>query len=186
MRSRALTLLAAAYVAAAAYGFSDPRLRAGADAIADGRVWTLLTSGLQPQGPAAAAQIAVLGAVVAAVIVREGPVTWWAAALAGHVGSALVAYAAIAGAVWLGSAAAQRAGDQPDFGVSCVLGGSFGALLASGIVRGNVLVTAVGGAALLVSLPLSVGWYEVEHVLAVLLGAAVAWPLVRAREARWT
>jgi hypothetical protein len=183
---RALTLLAAGYVAAAAWGFSDPSLRASADAVGDGRVWTLLTSALQPQAPARLAQVVVLALLVLVVIVREGPVTWWASALAGHVGSALVAYAAIAVATWLGSAAADRAGDQPDFGVSCVIGGSAGALLASGLVRGDRVAAAAGGFGLLVSLPLSLGWYDVEHVLSVLLGAGAAWPLVRRRHLAWT
>jgi hypothetical protein len=183
---RTPTLLAACYVAAAAWGFSDPSLRAGADAVVDGRVWTLLTSALQPQGPAPLAQVVVLALVALVVIVREGPVVWWAAALAGHVLSALVAYGAIAVAAWLGSAAAARAGGRPDFGISCVLGGSAGALLAGGLVRGDRVATAAGGFALLVSLALSLGWYDVEHALSVLLGAAAAWPLIRRRSPAWT
>jgi hypothetical protein len=43
---------------------------------------------------------------------RHGAVTWWLAALAGHVGSALLAYAIIAVADALGSASAGRVEDD--------------------------------------------------------------------------
>jgi hypothetical protein len=46
-RARAiLTQLAGAYAVAAAIGFPEPRLKAGADRVADGRVRTLVRSAL--------------------------------------------------------------------------------------------------------------------------------------------
>ena len=185
MPRRLLTILAAVYVVAAAIGFASSGLEASADRIADARVWTLLTSALQPDGPWPLAQIALLAVLSAAVIVRFGPVTWWASALAGHVGSALIAYAAIGIADALGVASADRAGGQPDFGVSCVVGGSVGALLGAGYASGDRRATAVGLAGLVISVPFSLGWYDVEHVLSVLLGAAAAWSITsRRRDAR--
>ena len=201
-RDRGLALLAVAYFAAVARGFPDADLRASAEAVADGRLWLLLTSALDGQGDAPLLQVSAAAAVAALVVAREGPLAWWASALAGHVGSALLAYAAIGAAVALGSSGAERVAGRPDFGVSCVLGGGVGALLVSGVVslrrdraaprdggartgpaRGDVLATAVGVAGALVLLPGSLGWYGVEHPLSIALGAAAAWPLARARRA---
>ena len=55
-----------------------------------------------------------------------------AAALSAHVVSPLFAYGMIGLAVGLGSIRRERAADDPDYGVSCVLAGSLGALFASG------------------------------------------------------
>lgn len=116
-----------------------------------------------------------------AVILREGPVTWWLAAIAGHVGSALLAYALIAIAALLGSDGADRAADDPDFGVSCVLGASVGALLASAVLArrdgardaGTTVALAAGLAGAAAMLALSAGWLDAEHGLSVVLGASV-------------
>jgi hypothetical protein len=157
-------LLAAAYFAVAAVGIVAP---ASADAVAGGRVWLLLTSGLAAQAPAPLAQVAITAAVAALVIARLGAAAWWRAALAGHVLSALIVYALI------GLAGATEAATEPDYGVSCVLGASLGALLT---VRRDRVATTVGVLGALALLPLSFGWLGLEHPLSVAIGAAVtAW-----------
>lgn len=126
--------------------------------------------------------MAIAAIAAGAVILREGPATWWLAAIAGHVGSALLAYALIAVASLLGSDDADRAADDPDFGVSCVLGASLGALLASAVLArregardaGTTVALAAGLAGAAAMLALSAGWLDAEHGLSVALGAAVA------------
>jgi hypothetical protein len=57
-----------------------------------------------------------------------GPATFWLAAAAGHLGSALLAYAGI-GLLWLiGPADVDSVAEAPDFGISCVVAGVLGAL----------------------------------------------------------
>ena len=163
-RERVLTALAAAYFAVAAIGIVAP---ASAEAVARGRVWLLLTSALAAQGAAPLAQVALAAAVAALAISRIGVAAWWRAALAGHVGSALIAYALI------GLAGAEHAANTPDYGVSCVLGASLGALLT---VRGDRVARTVGVVGTLALLALSSGWIGLEHPLSVAIGAAVtAW-----------
>ena len=66
-----------------------------------------------------------------------------------------------------------------------MIGASVGALLGGGYASGDRRATAVGLAGLVISVPFSLGWYDVEHVLSVLLGAAAAWSLTsRRRDAR--
>jgi hypothetical protein len=187
-RSRLLAVLAAAYFVVAALEVAGPGLRASADAVGDGRVWLLVTSALDPQGAWPLAQVAVSAALALAIAVRDGIRTWWAAAIAGHVGSAVVVYLAIALAGALGVASARRVAVRPDYGVSCVLAAGVGALLASGLVAlrrddgrraGDVAAVAVGVAGGIVLAVLSVGWYASQHVVAVAIGAGVTWALVR-------
>lgn len=193
-RDRALVVLAIAYFATVAFGPFDHGVRSSADAVARGQVWLLLTSALGVRGDAPGLQIAAAAAVAALVIAREGPLTWWVAAVAGHVLSAVFAYALIGVAITLGSAGADRAAPQPDFGVSCVLGGSIGAALVSGVEglrshragrrAGDVLATGIGVTGALILIAFSIGWYAVEHVLSVAIGAAAAWPLIRSPSRR--
>jgi hypothetical protein len=144
-----------------------------ADAVADGHVLDLLTSGLAVDGSLVAWQIG-LGALAAALVIRrEGPVVWWLAALAGHVGSALITYALIGVATALGSASADASSDDPDYGISAVLAATLGALSASGVRAGDRLIVAVGIVAFVALLPFSIGWVDIEHPLAFGLGAAV-------------
>jgi hypothetical protein len=153
--------LAAAYFVVAAIGVYLP---ASADDVAHGRVWLLLTSGLEAADPWPLVQVAVAAAIAVLMIVRTDAWTWWRAALAGHIGSALIAYALIA------AAGAHEAAQTADYGVSCVLGASFGAALA---IPGLRLVGLAGTLALA---PLSFGWLGIEHPLSIALGFAVtAW-----------
>jgi hypothetical protein len=197
---RALLALAGAYFATVAFNIPDPGLHAGADAVAGGRLWSLITSALDPEGPLPLLQVAAAAGAAALLIACVGPLVWWAAALAGHVGSALVAYGAIGLASALGSGGAEHAAARPDFGISCVLGGTIGALLVTGaaglharraagrrprlVDRAAILAGALG---VLAILPFAAGWYGIEHPLAVVLGAAAAWRLTRrARAPRTT
>jgi hypothetical protein len=141
--------------------------------VARGQVWRLLTSGLVVEG-VAAPQIALTGLAVAAVVQLEGPLVWWGSALVGHVGSALIAYAVIGLAIVVGSSSAEAAADDDDFGISCVLGATLGALLASGLRRRDRTLAGVGLLGLVVLLPFSIDWYGPEHPLSFALGAGVA------------
>jgi hypothetical protein len=134
--------------------------------VGDGELWRLYTSGLVVDG-VAAPQIALTAAAAFVAIRAVGAVVWWIAVVVGHVGSALLTYAIIGIAILLGSEGAEAAADDPDFGISCVLGATLGVLFASGFR----LVGAVGFVLLL---PFSIDWYGPEHPLSFVLGAVVA------------
>jgi len=138
--------------------------------VADGELWRLLTSALVVEG-FAAPQIVLTAAAALAVIRLRGPLVWWAAVIAGHVGSALLAYAII------GIAGADSAADDPDFGISCVLGASLGALFACGW-------RVVGAVGFLLLLPFSIDWYGPEHPFSFVLGALVVGAADRLRGRR--
>ena len=140
-------------------------LQSSADQVADGELWRLFSSGLVVDG-VAAPQIALTALAAFGVIRLQGPAVWWAAVLVGHVGSALLAYAIVGVAVALGSGGAEAAANDPDFGISCVLGASLGALFASGW-------RVVGAVGFVLLLPFSLDWYGPEHPLSFVLGAAV-------------
>ena len=133
--------------------------------MADGQLWRLVSSGLVVDG-VAAPQIA-LTALAAFVAIRAvGPAVWWVAVIVGHVGSALLNYAIIGIAIELGSDGARAAADDPDFGISCVLGATLGALFASGF-------RVLGAISFLLLIPFSLDWYGPEHPLSFALGAGV-------------
>jgi hypothetical protein len=156
-----LTLLAAAYFAVAAVGIEDPALQASAEAVGGGRLWVLLTSALQPQGAFPLLQIAGAAGLAALLIARAGPRAWWCCALAGHVLSAAAVY------VLLGFD-----GAQPDYGISCVAGGTIGGLFVySRGSRGALAAALAGTGVLLVN---SRGRYGLEHPLSIAFGAAAA------------
>jgi hypothetical protein len=186
----ALTLLAAAYFVAIAVWNFGPSVYASVDDVEDGRVWLLVTSALEVDGRRPLLQVGLTALVAACVIVREGPRLWWSAALSAHVASALVAYGVIGIATGLGSDSAERVADDPDYGVSCVLAGSLGALLVSGLLgmragsvvhgaRADRVAVAAGAVGLLGLLTVTFGWYDMEHPLAFAVGAIVTWVLRR-------
>jgi hypothetical protein len=147
-------------------------LRSSADQVGDGELWRLFTSGLVVEGPAAP-QIA-LTAIASLLVIRlVGALVWWAAVLVGHVGSALVAYGIVGLAAELGSGGADAAGDDDDFGISCVLGATLGALFAAGLQRRDPLLVWTGVVGFLALMPFSIDWYGPEHPLSFVLGAAV-------------
>jgi hypothetical protein len=112
-------------------------------------------------------QIALAAAVAFVLIRRCGALTWWAVVLVGHVGSALLTYAIVGVASALGSAGADAAADDPDFGISCVLGATLGGLYASGL-------RVIGAIGFVAMIPFSLDWYGPEHPLSFVLGALVA------------
>jgi len=153
--------------------FDDPALHASAERVGEGRVWLLLTSALEPQGPYPLLQLAGAAVLAAVLVARAGTRVWLCAALAGHVLSAVVVYG-LMGLAGVGAAAAA----QPDYGISCVVGGTVGGLLVS--ARGSRLALAAGGLGAVALIPGTHGWYGLEHPLSIVFGAAAAWPLVRA------
>jgi hypothetical protein len=139
--------------------------------VANGELERLLSSALVVEGPLPLAQVGLGAGLTWVVMRRHGPRAWWGAALTGHVGSALVAYAFIALAVAAGMAP-DRIEDQPDFGISAVLAASAGALAAGALRRGERGLAFACLAGLAIMVALSVDWYGVEHPLAFALGAA--------------
>ncbi len=156
-----LTLLAAAYFAVAAVGIEDPALQASAEAVGDGRLWLLFTSALEPQGAYPLLQVAGAAGLAALLIARASARVWWCCALAGHVLSAVAVY------VVLGFD-----GAQPDYGISCVAGGTIGGLFVSSRGSRAALAAALAGTAVL--LVNSHGRYGLEHPLSIAFGAAAA------------
>ncbi|MBX5443255.1 MAG: hypothetical protein IRZ32_17235 [Solirubrobacteraceae bacterium] len=165
----------AAYVAALAaiQATGTPgwqQLASSPAAIADGRLWLLLTSGLVIDG-LPWLQLALLAVVLAVALDRLGAARLWAVALVAHVGAAVLAYAAI-GLLWLvDRTLVEGAVDEPDYGVSVVLAGELGALALAG---GRRMALFVG---LLVLGGIGVGVADasllanVEHLLGFVLGA---------------
>jgi hypothetical protein len=143
--------------------------------VARGRVWSLLTSALLvTRDPIV--QLVAAALLTVAAMQALGPATFWLAAAAGHVGSALLAYAGI-GLLWLiGRADVDSVVHAPDFGISCVVIGVLGALTvaASGRVPpGQRMLAIAAGVALWAVIP-PFGLAAVEHALAFALGAVAA------------
>jgi hypothetical protein len=148
--------------------------------VAHGQIWTLVTSAFVVSGPPVA-EIAGVAAVGALLILRQGPATFWRAALAGHIGSAVLAYAALGVLAAAGVHLTHRVLHNPDYGVSCVWAGVVGALGVSAIRRlhrrrrRGALAALIASYTVLLVLSLVVGaaLLRAEHTLALLLGAAV-------------
>jgi hypothetical protein len=172
-------LAAVALIEVVAPGLDPADVGSSPDAVAAGRLWRLLTSALIVEAGVPWLQIAVLAGVTALVLVLHGPIVWWLAALIGHVGSALLAYALIAVADALGSASAERVEDDWDYGISCVLAALCGVLFAGGVSRlrrggGGLDVALVVATSLgLLGWLVTIDWYGVEHLFAFALGAGV-------------
>ncbi len=154
-----------------------PDLASSPQKIADGQVWTLLSSAFLVDGPPVV-QIAAV-AVLAAVLVRfRGSFVFWRAALAGHVTATVLTYAGV-GALWvLDRSATAGVVTSPDYGISCVWAGGLGAVAAGAWgARGRApraQAVVVGSVSMLAGLTaFSTGLAQVEHVLAFALGALV-------------
>jgi hypothetical protein len=137
-------------------------------AIAHGRVWLLLSSGLVIEG-LPWAQLSVVTVVLVVALRQLGAVRLWIVALTAHLGAALIAYTAVA-VLWLVHRSWVDA-DEPDYGISVVLAGELGALAARGGRRMGLLV----GAAALIGFGIGVADSSVlanaEHLLGFGLGA---------------
>ncbi len=151
-------------------------LASSPDAIAHGRGWLLLTSGLVVDG-IPSVQLVVLAAVLGVALARLGTVRLWIVALSAHVGAALIAYLGVL-VLWLvdpGSVDPR----EPDYGVSVVLAGELGALAVTG---GRRMALTVGALALVgfgIGLGESSVLANVEHVLGFAIGAGAIWVLDR-------
>jgi hypothetical protein len=167
-----------------AFGFPEPEdVALTPAALADGKVWLLVTSALLVSGPAVL-ELAGVSLSAALLVRRESAAAFWRAAVAGHVGGTLIAYAGV-GLLWLADrTTVDGIVNNRDFGVSAVWLGVLGALFASawrprGGPRGQyehvvMILCATGAVIGAVFFPPLSG---AEHALAFLAGAAVqlAW-----------
>jgi hypothetical protein len=143
--------------------------------VARGRVWSLLTSALLvTRDPIV--QLVAAALLTVAAMQALGPATFWLAAAAGHVGSALLAYAGIGLLRLIGRADVDSVVHAPDFGISCVVIGVLGALTVAASGRrspGWRMLAIAAGVALWAVIP-PFGLAAVEHALAFALGAVAA------------
>jgi hypothetical protein len=100
----------------------------------EGKVWLLLTSAFVADKPTAASLLA-FAAFAIAVLVMCGPRLLWASALAGHLGSAVAVYAAIAAARAVVPTAFENVLSLSDYGTSAMIGAWLGALAAVAWMR---------------------------------------------------
>lgn len=171
-------LVAVVVIAGLRVGDHTPSIRGFAstpDLIADGHLWTLLTSAL----PVSRFPFAEIAGMVAAMwgvwrVVGIGAV--WAAGLAAHIGSTLVVYAGIGG-LWLidhGSVGDQL--DRRDYGISAIWLGELGFLTTALWPRNRRAAVGVGVSSLVVSvglLPIAGPMATAEHLLALTIGAVL-------------
>lgn len=201
MRDRLLTAAALAWLATVVliavfgFGIGPSEIGSSPDTLTDGRIPRMLASSLLVEDEWRYPQLALLLFVSLLLLARAGAVTWWLAALLGHLGSALLAYAIIGLAVALGSGSAEAATDDWDYGTSCVLSAQLGALAygawraraarrrtglrardAAAHARAEVLDRAILllAAGSLIFFVVTIGWYGVEHLFAFAIGLAVA------------
>jgi hypothetical protein len=97
------------------------------DDLVTGRLWLLPLSGLIVDGTSWN-QLALLAEIAAALVVLAGARTFWRAAIAGHVGSTLIAYALLGVLALTDPSSVGDLFRDPDYGVSCVWAGCVGAL----------------------------------------------------------
>jgi hypothetical protein len=156
------------------------------------QVWRLFSSGLIVRGAVPFVQLAVLIAVAVEVMRRQGPVLWAVAAVGGHVLSAVVAYWVMQVEIWKRDGGAYVAAGWHDYGISCLLAGSLGALCADAVLRWRATrsrregaLAAFLGLLAIGTAPLALSWYGVEHGLSFATGAVVI-ALVGRRSGRGT
>jgi hypothetical protein len=146
-------------------------------AMAAGRLWTLVTSGVIIAGPPVP-QLLMTGIVAVVVVRLAGARTWWLSAVAGHFGATFVAYAGIAAVYIVDRPTAEGVVHAPDYGISAVWAATTGTLLVL-LHRAGVhpRLTAVCTVALLGAFVALVGidgeLADIEHLVAFLFGLAV-------------
>jgi hypothetical protein len=166
---------------------------ASPSALAAGRLWLLVTSGLLVQSPMAVSLLSFV-ALAVLTLVFCGARRLWVAALAGHVASTLLAYALVGSVRALDPLAFGGVWRAPDYGVSAIASAWLGAVAAVSwdrrghSVRGRAPVIlsclAVAAFAWMVRRHLTI--LDSEHIFAFAIGVAIgraAIP-VRAGEAR--
>jgi hypothetical protein len=160
-------------------------------AIAEARVWSLLTSALLVQSPLiwSLVSFASLGALTLAVC---GVRILWVAALAGHVASTLVVYALLAGARTFEPHMFGALQSAPDYGVSAISAAWLGAVASvSWRARDRTLRGKISTALAVIATALF-GWMvrrhltflDLEHVAAFGIGVVVTVRLSRTVHAR--
>lgn len=158
-------------------GVSAHALASSPHAVATGREWTLVTSGLIVAGPSVPQLI--MTAIVAVAVVRlAGPAIWWTSAIAGHFGATFIAYAGIAAVYAVEPSTAEGVIHAPDYGISAVWAATTGTLLLLLHRAGaHPRLTAACTFALLGAFIALVGLdgelADVEHLLAFVIGMAV-------------
>ena len=158
--------------------------------LAQGDLWRLPASGLVVAGPTWT-QLGELIAAVALLVALAGCTTFWRAAVAGHVGSTLLAYALVGTLAATKPRAVDGLLAAPDYGISCVFAGSLGALAAVVARRAPSRGAGALGAAAC-SMPLlslcgggfttaagALDLASVEHLLAYACGGLAGVPLIR-------
>jgi membrane associated rhomboid family serine protease len=160
-------------------------------AIAEARLWSLVTSALLVSSPLfwSLLSFALFGALTLRFC---GSRVLVVSALAGHIGSTLVVYALLALTRTFDPHAFETLLKAPDYGVSAVSAAWLGAMASVSWRARNAtwrrkVATAlvVAGVALFgVFLRRHVGFFDLEHVVAFAIGVAVAVALARAPRTR--
>jgi hypothetical protein len=173
-------LVTATTAAARAGAFPVDAVAASPHRLEDGAVWRLVADGAVAQQPVVLSLVAFAILSVAAVRVcgRRG---YLAAALGGHVGSTLVAYAVVAAAL-AAHVATRRTLDVDDYGVSAVEFAWIGAIAAAAwrhpgqtaTGRGLIVLSCAAIAAIGYALHPELTLLDVDHPFALAIGAAVA------------
>jgi hypothetical protein len=167
-------------IAAAASPRVTVALAASARAVFRGQLWRLLTSGLVAERPIAASIVsfALLSGVA---LLLCGARTFWPAAMAGNVGSALVAYLLIAVSRLADPGAFAAEWRARDYGVSATSAAWLGAIAATGwrsrrsfAARATIAVSCVAIGAFAYRLHPGITVLASEHVTAFAIGAVVA------------
>jgi hypothetical protein len=143
-------------------------LASSPDAVAHGRVWLLLTSGLVIAG-LPWLQLAVLAAVMVFALERLGAARLWTVGLSAHVGSALLAYAGVG--VIYAIDPSQTNPHEADYGVSVLFAGLLGALATSGSRHQAAIIGILSLAGFSIGLEDASWLANVEHVLGFTIGA---------------
>lgn len=181
-RGSASVVVASGCVSAATVGahaglLSPQDVAATPASVGDGRVWLLLTSALLADHPALASIGGLLLVGLAAVRLC-GPRTAWTAAVAGHVGSAGLVYAALAAVHVVDPSAFASVSGFADYGTSAIIAAWVGAIAYRLWVRGSprsavALVAVSSTIALLIGIFLrTLTVLDAEHVVALAVGAA--------------
>jgi hypothetical protein len=184
----AATAVAGAVTAANRAGWIGlSHFAASPKAVADGRVWLLLTSGVVADRPWLASLLG-FALVGFAALSLAGPRVVAVAALAGHVLATLLVYGFLGAAAAVDAGAFANLADRPDIGLSAIIAAWIG-VVACALWRRHRsplghLMNALGcvGCALIgFAFRPEVTVLDSEHLVAFALGVAVAgsWPGVR-------
>ena len=143
--------------------------------VLSGQLWRLVTSGFVVAGEPVV-QLVAATVVVVMALAALGPGAFWRAALAGHVGATLLAYAGVAVLWVVARGDVDGVVHAPDYGISCVWAGAVGLLAGAAVGgrrRATVLCAAVAAAPFVLVVGIGDGLAGAEHALALVLGAVV-------------